>query len=73
MAIVECEEAVDRQLSPEVVVLPAEHLFTYTGTNLRLEVKNGAESEVKTFITLVVLRVLDLASTTKCVHPGRPF
>ena len=62
VAIVEREEPVDGELRAEVVVLATEHLLTHTGTELGLEVEDGAETEITTLSTLIVLRVLD-AST----------
>ena len=70
MAVVERQEAIDGQLRAEVVVLATEHLLTHTGADLRLEVQDGTETEITSLAALVVLRVLDTTTATKCVHTG---
>ena len=66
--VVEGEETIEGQLGSKVVVLSAELLFTHTHSKLGLEVKNGTETEITTLSTLVVLRVLDAASTADGGH-----
>lgn len=55
-------------MGAEVVVLATEQLFTHTGSNLGLEVENGAEAEVTTLAALVILAVLDPSASTERIH-----
>ena len=62
VAVVERKEPIDGELGAKVVVLPTEHLLTHTRAELRLEVEDGAETEITTLATLVVLGVLDASA-----------
>lgn len=68
VSVEEGQEAIQRKLSAEVVVLARQHLFTHTSTDLGGEVENGAEAQVTTLTTLVVLAVLDSATTEDSSH-----
>ena len=70
MTVVECKEPIDRQLRSQVVVLSTEHLLSHTSSNLGLEIENGTETQITTFTTLVVFRMLDPSASSKCVHTG---
>ena len=68
VTVVEGEEAVHWELCAEIVVLSGNHLFTHTSTDLGLEVENSTETEITTFTTLVVLRVLDSTTSRERRH-----
>ena len=68
MGVVEGQETIEGELSSEVVVLAREHLFTHTSSDLGGEVENGAETQITTLAALVVLAVLDTATTQQSVH-----
>ncbi len=68
MAVVERQESVDGQLRPEIIVLPRQQLLAHSGTDLRLEVQDGAKAQITSLSALVVLSVLDATATSKGVH-----
>ena len=68
MAVVECQEAVDRELCAEVIVFSTEHLLAHTRADLRLEVQDRAKPKITALPALVVLRVLDAAAAPERVH-----
>jgi hypothetical protein len=68
MTIVESQESINRQLCTEVVVFSRKHLFTHTGSDFSLEIQNSTETEISTFTTLVVFRVLDSTTSTERHH-----
>lgn len=68
VSIVEGQEAVQRKLSAEVVVLTGKHLLTHTSTNLGGEVENRTEAKITTLTALVVLAVLYATTTEQSVH-----
>jgi len=70
VSVVERQEAVQRELSAEVVVFTGQHLLTHTSTNLGGEVENGSETQITTLTTLVVFAVLDSATTELSSHTG---
>ena len=70
VSVEERQEAIQRKLSAEVVVLAREHLLTHTSSNLGGEVENGTEAQITTLTTLVVLAVLDATTTEESSHTG---
>jgi hypothetical protein len=68
VAIIECQEVINRQLCTQVVVFTTEHLLPHTCPDLHLEVEDHTETEITSFATLIVLGVLDLATTSESVH-----
>ena len=59
MAIVECQESVDRKLCVHIVViLLTQHLLAHSCSNLHLEIQNGTKPKVASLTALVVLCVL---------------
>ena len=70
MAIVERQEPIRRQLRPEVIILPTEHLLAHTRADLRLEVQDRPKAQITALPALVVLRVLDTPAPAERVHTG---
>ena len=70
VTVVERQEAIERELTAEIIVLATEHLLSHTGANLGLEVEDSAKAQITPFPTLVVFGMLDPATTPKGVHTG---
>ena len=70
VSVEEGQEAIQRELSAEVVVFTGQHLLSHTSSNLGGEVENGAEAQITTLTTLVVLAVLDATTTEESSHTG---
>lgn len=52
VTVVEREESIHWELSTKVVVLSRQHLLSHTGTDLGLEIEDGAETEISPLTTL---------------------
>jgi len=70
MAIVECQQSVDRQFHAKVVIFSTKDLLAHATSFLRLEVEDSAEPEVTTLAALVVLGMFDVSATPKCSDTG---
>ena len=68
VSVVECQEAINRQLSAQIVVFTRQNLFTHTVTQLGNKVQNCSETKITPFTALVILRVFDSTATLENHH-----